>query len=227
VKHALKCTYCGTPIHAAPGARSATCSHCGAPAPVPTGSVLLTARFDQLHPPGWEACTGPKHGLSLDPGPPPELCVAFGPDSGRSIWVVLRSTGSYDDVDVSVTVRHLVGGASAGMELRASKTGSYAATLVADGRLLVTHYEGQKTELKAHALLPGSRPRPEARVGMGVSNELRFVARDDKLRVYLNGKLASSLHEPSLRAGLVKLVVNPRGGPACVAFSDVVVREPE
>lgn len=227
MKHGLRCTYCGTQIHAAPGARSATCSHCGAPATGPTASVLLVARFDELHPPGWEACTGPKHGLSLDPGPPPELCVAFAPDAGNSLWVVLRSAGSYDDVDVSVTVRHLVGGASAGIEVRASQLGSYAATLVTDGRLFVTYYEGYKGQSKAHALLPGSRPHPEARVGLGVANELRFVARDDELRVYLNGKLASSLHEPSLRSGLIKLVVNPRGGPACVAFSDVLVREPE
>lgn len=209
-----------------PHARRETCAYCGSRfKPQPGGSgVVLSAEFDVESPPGWQAVTG-AHTSRIVPGVPPELHVAFPEGSNASVWVVLRSTGLFDDVDVSVNIRHLGGTPSGGIELRASDSGAYAAMLIADGRLTLTHYtKPDEAPMRAIALLSPPVVCPSFHKAPGASNELRAIAQGERLRLMVNGVLVSSLRHPAERVGRIKLSASARGAAGRVAFSSVVVR---
>jgi len=64
------------------------------------------------------------------------------------------------------------------------------------------------------------------RSGLGQSNRLRVVTNGKRIRIYLNGVLATSLQDERFEVGQVRLGVEPsEHSNVEVAFSDLQVRE--
>jgi len=231
----LRCSHCFAPYPPGVSGR-VTCSYCGttsasvgqAPADEAAGSVILRADFNQPNPPGWNAWTTQTYQRTINPGPPPEFIVRFPPGSSRTTHVVLASGGVFDDVDVSVSIRFLEGTpeATAGVQLRGSTPGSYCTSFNSQGKFWAWYVDGNTLGAKTHSFVAGT-VQPALHAGHYALNRLRIVAREDRIRVFHNGVLSSSVRHGALRTGTVKVSIGPSGGPVVVGFSDLVVREAE
>jgi hypothetical protein len=67
---------------------------------------------------------------------------------------------------------------------------------------------------------------PSLRARLGEVNRLRVIMRGDLIRVYINGLLATSIHDARFRSGTIRLIVSPSSRePLTVAFSDLQLRD--
>jgi hypothetical protein len=229
----LRCSHCFAPYPPTASGR-VTCAFCGttseasAPSGAATGEgdVILRGDFNRPDPPGWQVWTPTKYQRTWWPGTPAEMRAHFAPGSSSTTHIVLQSGGAFDDVDVSVAIRFLEGtpDATAGLQVRGSGAGSYVTTLNAKGQYWAWYVDGDTMAAKTHSFVTRTT-QPALHTGRLALNRLRIVAREDRIRVFHNGVLSMSVRHAALRAGIVKVSVNPSGGPALVGFSDLVVRE--
>ena len=226
----ISCTNCGAAIPADAIADGvALCRYCGVNFRVPLsltpepalGDLLLGADFrdPDLH--GWKTFNLDK--WELRPGSPAELWARFPPSD--KIHPILRTPGPIDDFDLSVSIRFVEGAhdyISAGFEMRSNDDGDYVIQISAQGTFRVgwhnkTEWGGELVKWTDH---------PTLRRDMGVDNRLRVVMRADRLRVYLNGVLATSLHDARFSFGFARLVIAPGAqSPVVAAFADLQLRE--
>ncbi len=227
----ITCANCGAAIR--PGDvldGVALCKYCGinfrvpldlAPEPA-MGDLLLGADFRDPDLRGWKMFNNDK--WELRPGPRGELWAKF--PASNLIHPVLRTPGPLDDFDLSVNIRFVDGVfdyVSAGMEVRTCDDGDYIVQISAQGTFRVgwhnkTEWGGEFFKWADH---------PALRKGMNQDNRMRVIARGDLLRVYLNGVVATSVHDSKYAFGYARLVVSPgdKVEPATVAFSDLQLRE--
>jgi hypothetical protein len=226
----LYCLNCGAALAEVIPGTVATCQYCGATFRVPVsltpepeiGDLLLGADFRDPAVPGWTVFSQDK--LEFRPGSPAELWVNF--PTSDLLHPILRTPGPLDDFDVSVSMRFIEGAYSlihAGFEVRSGDDGDYVISLSAQGTFRVGWHD--KSEWGGN-LVPWSE-HPSLRKEMGAANRLRVILRGSRMRVYLNGVLAASLHDTRFSFGYIRLVIAPGkdAPPLVVAFSDLQLRE--
>jgi hypothetical protein len=144
-------------------------------------------------------------------------------------WL-LESYGSFDDIDAAVTIRFLevedvTKHCRLGFALRRTEEeGHYSVDIAPKGNYCVAGYEKQSAD-KNWRVLVNFASHPALRVGVGVANRLRVVARNDHLRVYINGALASSVRDSRFTYGTVAIVLENPGSDAKFALTDLELRE--
>jgi ribosomal protein L7/L12 len=221
----LRCTNCHAPLRAEMArAGVVTCQYCGTALRIPGlgGGVLAAADFRDPSIPGWT--TGLTHQLQLLPGPPPELLARLEANPGS--WNVLRSTATFDDFDVSVTIRLLWGDLTttrAGLLLRRGDHGWYEVWISTQGTFSMLFSPPGDTPNKR---LVSWTSQSALRREPGAPNEIRAVLQGDRLRVLLNGTQAAALRDDSASFGTIFLSAFS-SVPMAVAYSSLVVREPE
>jgi hypothetical protein len=232
---ALTCPNCGAalPASATPGGMI-TCQFCNTTFRVPTsltpepdmGNLILGADFSRKPILGWSFPNEDK--IQLVGGTAPELRGKF--PAAPTLFYALNSSGYFDNLDASVTIKFYDGRLDkidAGLTLRYQKgLGSYAFLISPVGTYSIGYYQkatGDDMEWRpvvawtAHAAI---------RAGLNQANRLRVIADGDRLRVYLNGVLATSLHDGHYNAGEVLLDAEPGNDSAIdVGFTDLQLRE--
>ena len=224
------CANCGTAIRPDDIVDGlATCKYCGATFRVPRsltpepalGDLLLGADFRDPELRGWKTFNTDQ--WELRPGSPAELWAKF--PASDLIHPILRTPGPVDDFDLSVSIRFIEGTyeyMSAGCEVRANDDGDYVIQISAQGTFRV----GWHNKLEWGGELVKWTEHPALRRELGADNRLRVVMRADRLRVYINGMLATSLHDARFGFGFARLVLAPgTQSPAVVAFADLQLRE--
>jgi len=156
-------------------------------------------------------------------------------DLSRSLYTILKTEGTYDEVDAAVTIRFVEGKggtkesfhikAGFSLRLQAGTSHCYVCTITDDGWIGVGAIDAGDGKDKWVNLVKRTR-FSGLKTGWGDPNRLRFVARGDRLQVFANDQLAASLRDDRFGAGRVELLVNPAGETACVAFSDLVLKQP-
>jgi len=227
---ALSCANCGAVLRAEDILDGvAVCKYCGVNFRVPLtftpepalGDLLLGADFRDPELRGWKTFSHDK--WELRPGARGELWATF-PASDR-LHPILRTPGPLDDFDLGVSIRFIEGAhdyISAGFEVRNCDDGDYVIQISALGTFRVgwharTEWGGEFFKWTDH---------PALGKGLGAENRLRVMLRADRLRVYLNGVFATSLHDAKYTFGFARLVVAPgTQTPIVVAFSDLQLRE--
>ncbi|HLE30745.1 MAG TPA: hypothetical protein VI793_21655 [Anaerolineales bacterium] len=228
--HELSCANCGASIQAdAIMDGVAACRYCGATFRVPAsltpepalGDLLLGADFRDPELRGWKTFNPDQ--WELRPGSPAELWANF-PASDR-IHPILRTPGPIDDFDLGVSIRFIEGAydyISAGFEVRANDDGDYVIQISAQGTFRV----GWHNKLEWGGELVNWAEHPALRKELGADNRLRVMMRADLLRVYVNGVLATSLHDARFGFGFARLVIAPgTKSPVTAAFADLQLRE--
>ncbi len=221
----LRCTNCYAPLRpeAARGG-VVTCEYCGTTLKLPgaAGGLLLDANFRDPALPGWTTTLRPQ--LELLPGPPPELLARL--EANQNSWNVLRSSATFDDFDVSVTVRLLWGDLTttrAGLFLRYGPQGLYTVWVSTQGTFSVGYVGLNGAPGKT---LVGWARHAALRTQPGEPNVIRASFAGDRLRVQINGAPAASLRDASSGFGAIYLAAHS-SVPMAVAYSALEVREPE
>ncbi len=227
----LTCANCGAslPVRAAKET-VVSCEFCGTSFRVPgsltpepeMGDLILGADFKNPNVPGW-VLSEEKH-VTFEKGPPAELWAKYPPSD--LIHSVIRTPGHFDDFDISVTVRFIEGSykhISAGLELRHSDDGDYVVRISAQGTFQI----GWHKEKEWGGTLLDWTDHPALKREMEQANRLRVVMQGDRLRVYLNGVLATSLRDDHFQSGHIRTVIAPsEKKPGCVAaFANLQLRE--
>jgi hypothetical protein len=219
----VRCAYCGTTTVLASLANEA-----GPTSTEGAGPVILRAELGQPKPAGWKdwVPTSYQRTFHPHPGAPSEMRVQFPAGSSKTTHVVLESGGMFDDVDVTASFRFLAGtpDASAGIQVRGGPSGSYVTSFNSHGLFWAWYVDGNNLQAKTHPFV-SAVSQPALHKGQGVLNQVRLVVRDDRVRVFHNGVLSTSVRHTALQTGTVKISVNPQGGPVLLGVSSLVVRE--
>ncbi len=211
-----------------------TCQYCGTSFRIPQsftpqpdmGDLILGADFRQQPISGWILPNLDK--VSTLAGNPPELRAKFGAINLYSH--VLESSGDFDNLDVSVSLKFYEGDLSqisAGLMLRYRKgIGSYNFFLSPLGTYIVASYQpGEGGGLDWKTIMDWAENNV-IRKGLNETNRLRVVADGIHLKVYINGVLATTIHDDKYDEGQVVLSA---GGSAKssveVGFVDLQLRE--
>ncbi len=233
---AMTCPNCGAAVSTSDMQHDlATCAYCRASFRVPKtltpepdmGDLILGADFSAGTVPGWGRFHTDK--TELKPGTPPELRAEF--PSSNLMHYVLQSSGLFDDYDASVSIRFLQGNTRyirAGFALRYDPNqGGYALLISAQSTYMIGWYhQGDDGKLAWAGELIDWTEHTALREGLNASNRLRVVMYGERMRVYLNGVLASSLRDEKFRLGQVRLGLEPSDKSSiAVAFSDLQLRE--
>lgn len=230
----LNCPNCGAslPAHASK-ADVVSCEFCGTTfrtsatlTPEPTmGNLLLAADLSKKPIPGWSLFN--EADLKFIPGAIPELQVGFGAKSG--LYDVIGSSGLFDDVDVGVTIKFLEGKQEwvyGGIFTRYGPTGGYAFLISAQSSYKLGYYhKGADDKLVWSDLMPWTS-HTALHSGLEKSNRLRVICNNDRLKVYLNGVLATSIRDSRFEVG--KLYVSFSSGlesNIVAKISDLQLRE--
>lgn len=229
------CPNCGAALHSSVAyADVVTCQYCNVTFRIPRsftpepdlGNLILGADFRQEPIPGWDFPN--KDNVQLINGASPELRFKYPARVG--LWYALNSSGFYDDVDASVTIRFYEGSEDvidAGLVLRYRKTvGSYCILISPLGTYVVGTYEkGTDGELNWKTIM-GWTKHTALRKGLSQLNRLRVLLKGDHLRVYLNGVLATSIHHDRFKEGEILLAAEASEKSGFdVGCSDLQVRE--
>ena len=233
--NALVCPNCGASLPP-PAANSEmmTCQYCNTTFQIPRtltpepsiGNLILGADFRQQPIAGWNFPN--KDNIRLINGNPPELRAKFSASS--ELYYVLNSSGYFDDVDASVSIKFYEGNLDyidAGLILRYRKgIGSYCVLISPLSTYTVAYYEkGEKDELVWRTIMNWTK-HSAIRPGLNQINRLRFIASGDHLHVYLNGVLATSLHDNRYDEGEVLLATEgTKNSSVEVGFYDLQLRE--
>ena len=232
---ALICPNCGAslPTPAIAGG-VVTCQYCNTTFRVPKsltpepdlGDLLLGADFSQKPIAGWAFPN--EDNVRLIPGPTPELRSKF--PAAETLFYVLNSSGYFDNVDVSVSLRFYEGELKyidAGITLRYQKgIGSYAFLISPLGTYAVGYYvPGDAAGMDWKHIVDWTS-HSAIRTGLQQTNRLRVTADGDRLRIYVNGVLATSLHDSRYETGEVLLDAEPgKSSTVEVGFTDLQLRE--
>jgi hypothetical protein len=226
----LTCERCGASVQFT-GGRFAACPYCGqvynlSELPSPRrGELLLGADFLDPNAPGWRVYN--KEQIRIGEGGRAELIGDF-KKRDDTAWL-LESCGSFDNIDVAVTIKFLEVGdvtkhCRLGFAVRWTEEGRYSVDIAPKGNYCVASYEKQGEERKWRMLV-NFASHPALRTGVGVANRLRVVAYNDHLRVYINDALASSVRDSKFTYGTVGIVLENTGTDAKFALSDLELRE--
>lgn len=234
--NALVCPNCGGTLPPpAPGISVVTCQYCGttfsvAKSTTPEarmGKLLLGADFSRKPIEGWGFPNEDK--VRLIPGARPELRGKF--PAGPTLYYALNSSGFFDDIDASVSFTFYGGNLNdldAGISLRYRKgVGSYSVLVCPLGTYSVGYYHpGTSGDNMDWATILNWTKHSAIRPGLNQTNRLRFIASGDHLRVYLNGVLATTLHDGRYDEGEVLLCSEPGShSEGEVGFTDLQLRE--
>ena len=226
----LICPNCGAPLPASlASADVITCQYCNitfrnsnTQAPE-LGNLILGADFTQgLNLPGWSVPE--KEYIQFTNDSPPEMRYKFPHRSG--VYSALKTSGYFDNVDVSVSITFYEGNVdliSAGLLLRYRKgTGSYNAFITPLAEYAVAYYDDA---LKWNPIVAWTK-HSALHPGLNQTNHLRFVTSEEHLHVYLNGVLATSIHDSRFDEGEVRLGADGTDKSSIdVGFSNLQLRE--
>ena len=231
---ALNCPNCGAslPQHAIRG-DLAVCEFCGSTfhlsknlrPELGLGHLLLGADFGSRILPGWEVVDAEK--LTFHRGNPSELRGYYSPRV--SAYYVLKSSGFFDDFDAGINIKFTDGDQNlimAGMYPRFANEGGYAVYISPMGSYVIGYFtKDEKGEWKWGTLMDWTN-HSAIRIGMHESNHLRVVCDGERIRVYLNGVLATSFKDSRFKMGKLYVVAEPNGETNLgIAFSDLQLRE--
>lgn len=221
-RETMKCPNCGAPFDpnaAATGARS--CSYCRAPLPAPSGlgRPLLALDPAGTSLAGWMAPHATM--LSRSPGPPAELVGRF-PASPKP-WTIVRSEGTFDDCEVSATVRVLEGDqrAKCGLYVRFNPAGTYMIVVSTIGTYTITYVPAPTGP--AVTLVDWSSAS-SLREGLGAANELTVTCEGDRMTLAINGRQVTALRDGRSLYGAVEVFAAGPRSPAGVAVGGLTVR---
>jgi hypothetical protein len=232
---ALTCPNCGGTLSPASLKNDiAICEFCGTTfrmsktaTPEPDmGDLLLGADFANETLPGWEIIRDGE--ITFHKGNPPELRGFYKPKINS--YYVLISSGFLDDFDASVTIKFTEGDVkliTAGFFPRMNSQGGYAVYISPLGSYNIGYFTTQenRNDFKWNNLVDWTS-HASLRKGRDVTNRLRVIMDGEKMRVYLNGVLATSLKDSRYKMGKLHVVAEPNGETNLgVAYSDLQVRE--
>ena len=232
---ALNCPNCGASLseHAVK-ADFTVCDFCGTTfrmsktlTPEPgMGDLLLGADFGSSTLPGWELI---KEGeITFHKGNPSELRGFYGPRVNS--YYVLKSSGFLDDFDASITIKFTDGDEkliTAGFYPRFTNDGGYGVYISPIGSYNIGYFtfDSANNNFKWNNMVDWTY-HASLRTGKNATNRLRVIFDGERLRVYLNGVLATSLKDNRYKMGKLFVVVEPNGDSNLgIAFSDLQVRE--
>ena len=188
------------------------------------GDLILGADFSRKPITGWAFPN--EDNIRLIPGAVPELRAKF--QSADTLFYVLNSSGIFDNLDVSVSMKFYEGElkyVDAGISLRyQNEVGSYAFLVSPLGTYAVGYYQKGDDGMNWKNIVDWTA-HTAIRPGLNQVNRLRVIADDGHLRVYLNGVLATSLHDGRYDAGQVRLDAEPGKSTVDVGFTDFQLRE--
>jgi len=231
----LNCPNCGAALPLpASLTEVVTCQYCHTTFRIPKtvtpepdlGDLMLGADFSQKPIAGWDFPN--EANIQIIKGNPPELRAKFTPVD--SLEYVLNSSGFFDDVDASVSIKFYDGDLKyidAGLVLRYRKgIGSYCVLISAQGTYAIFYYEkGDETGMFAKTFMDWTK-HTALRAGLNQVNRLRVVVYGDHLRIYLNGVLATTLHDTRFDDGEVILATEGTIKSSIeVGFFDMQLRE--
>lgn len=212
------CSHCGAPVGAAlPGTRVAVCRFCGTAQAGARAPLVASFRDPKLT--GWEPPPRDRHEHRPSTG---ELALSCDPPGiTRSS---MATVASFDDVELGVTLRFDEGvEAIAGVDLRACEQGSYDFRFTGKGSFMATRYADGKTQ----DWLVSPRSHPALEVVLGNPNRLVIAMKRDRVRVWINGQLAATFSETTLKRGTISLSAFCREERTRVTFSDLELYETE
>jgi hypothetical protein len=230
----LNCPNCGAslPAHASK-VDVVTCEFCNTTfrtsntyTPEPTmGNLLLGADFSRKPVPGWGFYNEEK--IKLIPGTPPELQVSFEPKNG--LYDVIGSSGLFDNVDISVTIKFLEGKHDwiyGGIFTRYGTEGGYAFLISAQSSFKLGYYSKDKEDKLAWTDLMAWTSHTALRSGLEETNRLRVICDGQRLKMYLNGVLATSIRDTRFEVGRLYVSFSSGKESNIVAtISDLQLRE--
>ncbi|HKY55973.1 MAG TPA: hypothetical protein VJM08_16780 [Anaerolineales bacterium] len=189
------------------------------------GAMLLDADFGSRNLPGWELVDVEK--LTFHRGNPSELHGSYGPRI--SAYYVLKSSGYFDDFDAGINIRFTDGDQNlimAGLYPRFTNDGGYAIYISPMGSYVIGYFtKDEKGEWKWDTIMDWTN-HSAIRAGMNENNHLRVVCDGERIRVYLNGVLATSFRDSRFKMGKLYVVAEPNGETNLgIAFSDLQLRE--
>lgn len=226
----LTCDCCGATVHPT-GERLVACPYCGQVYNMSDfggqrrGELLLGADFLDPNVPGWRVYQKDK--LCIGEGGLPRIVGSFKKQESN-VWI-LESSGSFDNMDASVTitfleVEEITKQCRLGFAIRWTEEGRYCVDIAPKGNYCVASYEKQGDK-KGWRMIVNFASHPALRVGVGVANRLRVVAYDEHLRVYINDSLASSVRDSRFTYGTLGIVLENPGSDVRFAISDLELRE--
>ncbi len=234
--NALICPNCGGVLPPpAPGMVVVTCQFCGTTFSVAKsltpeadmGNLLLGADFSRKPIEGWGFPNEDK--VQLVGGSRPELKAKF--PAGPTLYYALNSSGFFDNIDASVSFTFHGGNLNdldAGISVRYRKgVGSYTALVSPLGTYSIGYYHaGASNDGMDWTTIMSWTKHSAIRPGLNQTNRLRFIANGEHLRVYLNGVLATSLHDARYDEGEVRLCSEPGSqSEGEVGFTDLQLRD--
>jgi len=229
----LACPNCGSPLPegAVPGSL-VRCPACGSTFNLPVsltpepelGSLLLGADFNGPDIPGWHVYAWETPATFENFEGIPEWRVTLAPEPNHLTDFLLNTPGPLDDFDVCVSLRFLKGDEKdffAGLDLRVSEDGYYSVVIDNTQHFRVAWFDkkvwgGYLVEWTVH---------PSLRAGMEQRNTLRVSLHNTQMRIYLNGVLATSLHDGRFSNGKIRLIAASYDQEMIVAASNLQVRE--
>lgn len=229
------CPNCGAALPAsAIHAEVVTCQYCNVTFRIPRtltpepdmGNLILGADFRQQPVLGWNF-PNPDNVQCLN-STPPELRFKF--PAKRGVWYALNTSGFFDNLDASVSIRFYEGDVNlidAGLALRYRKAlGSYCVFITPLGSYIIGAYEkGADDSLEWKSILNWTK-HSALRPGLNQTNRLRVIVNGDRLRVYLNGVLATSLRDTRYTEGEVLLAGEGTENSAFdIGYSELQLRE--
>jgi hypothetical protein len=164
------------------------------------GNLLLGADLSKKPVAGWNLFN--EADLKFIPGATPELQIGFEPKSG--LYDAIGSSGMFDNVDIGVTIKFLEGKQEwvyGGIFARYGPAGGYAFLISAQSSYKFGYYsKGADDKLAWSDLMPWTS-HAALHSGLEKSNRLRAICYNDRLKVYLNGVLATSIRDTRFEAG--------------------------
>ncbi len=226
---ALNCTNCGASLSAQSiQIDIATCEFCGTTFHIPEsgmGDLLLRADFSSKVMPGWEVLNEDK--VSFHKGNPSELRAHF--DGQLYAHYVLKSSGVFDNFDVSVNIKFTEGNKEfirAGLMTRLNDGNGYGFLISSKSSYIFFAYVKDDTGASVFTTIMDWTYHAALLAGLNVTNRLRVVCDQDRFRIYLNGVLAASFTDSRYALGKIQLAVVPsEESNLGVAFSDLQLRE--
>jgi hypothetical protein len=231
---ALNCPNCGAALsEQAVKIEFTVCDFCGTTfrmsktlTPEPgMGDLLLGADFGNDTLPGWELIRDGD--ITFHKGSPSELRGFYKPRINS--YYVLKSSGFLDDFDASITIKFTNGDEkliTAGFYPRMTNDGGYGVYISPVGSYNIGYFMlDTNGDFKWNNLMDWTY-HASLRKGINTTNRLRVICDGERMRVYLNGVLATSLKDNRYKMGKLHVVVEPNGETNLgIAFSDLQVRE--
>ncbi len=209
------CEFCGTTFHT---------SNTYTPEPT-MGNLFLGADFSKKPIPGWRLLNEAQ--LKLGSGTPPELHASF--ESRAGLCDVMGSSGLFDNVDVGVTIKFLEGKTDwiyGGIFARYGAEGGYGFLISAQSSYKFGYYSKAEDGTLVWKDLMSWISHTALRSGLHESNRLRVICNGDRLKIYLNGVLATSMRDTRFEVGNIYVSLAPsKESNIVAAISDLQLRE--